>query len=679
MPSIAQSLQQALRQHQQGRLADAERIYRSIIRIDPKQPDALHLLGVAQQQRGNARSAADYIGRAVALKPHAAAFHANLAAAHKSLGDLDAAKERLEEAIRLDPNFADAHYNLGTVLKDLDRPDDAAAALRNTIQLDPGHTEAHNNLGIVLASQGRWDEAVACYRAAIEHRAEHPEAWNNLGLALAAMPEASGSGIRENSPVDFSHCRIFTNSATPNAVTENRQHARACFERAVQLRPDYVQARVNLGNWLREEGDPVAAEQAFRDALPWKPLDTTVHNNLGIALKEQGRFHTALACFERVLEIDPQHVEAHVNRGFLQGLFGELPRCWHDSEWRFQAAPLSRSFAKPRWQGEPLAGHMILVHTEQGIGDQVMYASCIPDLAALAGRCILECDARLAGLFQRSFPGVRVVPESPATPELPHDVQLPLGSLPRFLRPSLQSFPSGNRRSEVGGRTSAKSGKRKAEGGENGGWRMADGGQLTLALDPRPSTLDSSTAHHPPFRFLVPDEAKRRVWRERFRGLSGRLTVGVSWRGGSNAELRRQRSVPLETWRTVLTLPEVNFVTLQYGGCLDERRQVEQAIGVTLHDWDDADPWNDLDGFAAQLAALDLVISVDNSTVHFAGGLGVPCWTLLPFVPDWRWMLDRTDSPWYASLRLFRQPRPGDWASVLENVCRELRKRVCCS
>jgi tetratricopeptide (TPR) repeat protein/SAM-dependent methyltransferase len=587
MPSIAQSLQQAVQFHQSGRLADAEQIYRSVIRIDPKQPDALHLLGVALQQRGNAKAAADYIGRAVALNPQASVFHANLAAAHKSLGELQEAKNCLEEAVRLDPEFTDAHYNLGTVLKDLDIPDEAANALQRALQLNPAHADAHNNLGIVHAAGGRWNEAVACYRAAVRLRPEHAEAWNNLGLALS--------------------------------MTVDRKEAPACFERAVQLRPDYVQARVNLGNWYREEGDPVAAERVYRDALPWQPHDTTVHNNLGISLKEQGRFHDSLACFSRVLEFDPEHVEAHVNRGFLHGLFGDLPKCWEDSEWRFRAAPPSREFTRPRWQGEPLAGRTLLVHVEQGIGDQVMYASCLPDVAASAGRCLLECDPRLADLFRRSFTGVEVIAESDATPAVPHDVQIPAGSLPMFVRPSLDSFP------------------------------------------------DRASC-------LVPDEERVRLWQERFGRLAGRITVGISWRGGSNSALRRQRSIPLEHWHPLLSLPGVNFVTLQYGGYQDERRQAEQMLGVALHDWDDADPWSDLDGFAAQIAALDLVISVDNSTVHFAGGLGIPCWVLLPFVPDWRWMLDRDDSPWYSSLRLFRQPQPGDWNGLLQMVSGELRE-----
>jgi hypothetical protein len=241
---------------------------------------------------------------------------------------------------------------------------------------------------------------------------------------------------------------------------------------------------------------------------------------------------------------------------------------------------------------------------------------------ATAARCILECDPRLVALFRRSYPQMDVVAESEATPKLPHDVQLPIGSIAQFVRRDLASFP--DRRG-----------------------------------------------------FLVPDESRVAAWRNRYRELPAGFTVGISWRGGADAERQRRRSIPLDRWRPLLETPGVNFVALQYGEHEDELRAVERTAGIPIHRWPDADPLRDLDGFAARIAALDLVISVDNSTVHFAGGLGVPGWVLLPFDPDWRWMLDHDDSPWYPSLRLFRQPRPGDWAPVLQDVCRELRERVC--
>jgi len=595
MPSVAETLQRALTHHQQGMLGEAERIYRSVIRVDPKQADALHLLGVVQQQRGDAKSAVDYISRAVREQPRAAVFYGNLAAAQKSLGRLDDALASLDEAIRLDPDFADAHYNRGTILKDLGRPEQAVAAFQQALARDPNRSDAYNNLGIVYVSVGRLEEGLASYRKALELAPDHAQSWNNLGLALAFNGDSDD--------------------------------AQAAFRRALTLQPAYVQARVNLGNLIREQGDPVTAEREFREALQFAPQDTTVLNNLGVSLKDQGRFDDALALFDQVVELDEQHVEARVNRSFIHRLQGDLQRGWAEFDWRFRAEPVSRNFPQPEWTGESLNGKTLLVHVEQGIGDQILFASCVPDVAAPkhTGRSpwaiTLECDERLVPLFQRSFPGVEVIPESESTPEHECDLQIPMGSLPQWVRPTLDDFPA---------RSSA------------------------------------SPIQQP--GFLRADAELVAKWRQRFAELGNGLNVGISWRGGRDPELRRLRSVTLNALAAALAMPGVNLVNLQYGDCRAEIAAAESEIGATIHTWDDADAWNDLENFAAQIAALDLVISVDNSTVHFAGGLGVPCWVLLPFVPDWRWMLERDDSPWYPSLRLFRQPRRGDWDSVIEQV-----------
>ncbi|MFQ5734683.1 MAG: tetratricopeptide repeat protein, partial [Planctomycetaceae bacterium] len=577
MPSVAQSLQQALQQHQAGELGDAERTYHSILRLDPRQPDALHLLGVVQHQRGDARSAVDSIRRAIRENPQAAAFHSNLAAAHKALGDLDAARECLEDAVRLDPDFPDAHYNLGTVLKDLECYDAAAEALERTLTLDPGHAEAHNNLGIVLAAGKQPERAIASYRRAIICRPKYAEAYNNLGAALA--------------------------------VAGQIESARECLEESLRLDPDYVQARVNLANSFRDAGDAVTAERHYRAALQRDPRPDTL-NNLGVALKDQGRFDEALSLFHQVVKLDPEHVSGQVNRSFVRRLLGEFPAGWDGFEWRLQADPDARQFPQPAWDGSPMPERTLLIHAEQGVGDQVMFASCVAEVAETVGRCILECDPRLAPLLQRSLPGVRVVGESSRTPSLDCHARIAMGSILRIARPTLGAFP----------------------------------------------------AHH---SFLTPDAERVRKWRQRLADLPGKLTVGVSWRGGSSPELRRRRTIDLNRWKPILTVPGVTFVNLQYGDCAAEIAEFCKSVDVTIHDWDDADPSRDLDGFAAQTAALDLVISVDNATVHFAGGLGVPCWTLLPAVPDWRWMLKRDDSPWYPCMRLFRQSRGGDWTDAL--------------
>jgi hypothetical protein len=307
---------------------------------------------------------------------------------------------------------------------------------------------------------------------------------------------------------------------------------------------------------------------------------------------------------------------------------GDFARGWPEYEWRLKQKKRRRHhFPFPWWNGESLAGKTLLVYAEQGIGDEIFFASCLPEIIARAGHCIVECEPRLAPLFARSFPqatihggdrqaGLGWLTGLPAV-----DLQVAAGSVLQHLRPDAGSFPS----------------------------RGA---------------------------FLSADAQAVAGWRGRLAALGDGLKVGISWRGGRLARQRRERSTRLQQWAALLALPRAHFVNLQYGDCGAELDEVRARSGVAIHAWDAPDPLVDMDGFAALVSALDLVISVDNSTVHLAGALGVPTWLLLPQVPEWRWFSGRADSPWYPCVRIFRQPVLGDWDGVMSEAARELRMRL---
>ncbi|MCH8328470.1 MAG: hypothetical protein IID15_08130 [Candidatus Marinimicrobia bacterium] len=271
------------------------------------------------------------------------------------------------------------------------------------------------------------------------------------------------------------------------------------------------------------------------------------------------------------------------------------------------------------------------IDTNHFLGNHPPHASLeachLGDVVARARHCIIECKGRLLGLFERSFPQATVVakPIDPSSSLLEAvDVQSPVGSLPGHLRNSWNDFPR------------------------------------------RPG-------------YMTVDASRQSSWKERFDSLGPGPVIGISWRGGTKPKFRRLRSISLDQWQPLLSVPGVNFVNLQYGDCAEALDAVRQTLGVRIHDWADADPLGDLDLWAAQVAALDLVISVDNSTVHMAGALGMPVWTLLPTAANWRWMHDREDSPWYPSMRLFRQTRTGIWTDTIERVAQALdmwRSRV---
>jgi hypothetical protein len=262
-----------------------------------------------------------------------------------------------------------------------------------------------------------------------------------------------------------------------------------------------------------------------------------------------------------------------------------------------------------------------LVLAEQGIGDQVMFASCLPDLLKGAGASFVECDSRLVPLFARSFPQIHAI-ASPADPAaLPPvgycDVIEYLGTLPRFLRRRIDDFP-------------------QAAG------------------------------------YLVPDPNLVAKWRSSLARLGGALKVGISWSGGKDAETRRRRSIPLELWRPLFQVSGVQFVNIQHGWAAAEATKANERFGIPLDDGSDCNPLQNLDDFAAKLAALDLILTVDNSTAHLAAAIGKPVWTLLPFAADWRWMLDRENTPWYPSMRLLRCRAADDWSELLQRAARLL-------
>ncbi len=358
----------------------------------------------------------------------------------------------------------------------------------------------------------------------------------------------------------------------------------------------------------------------YQKALQLNPGLADAYNNLGVSLMEKGQVIEAMACYRKALKVDAHFANAHFNLSLALLLEGRFKEGWDEYEWRWlteEYVKQKKELPLPMWDGSPLHDKSILVFAEQGVGDEIMFASCLPEIVAEAKQCIVETDKRLIPLFMRSFPGAKFLERSQTigySPEVSStDLKIAMGSLPKFLRPTLASFP-----------------KRKA--------------------------------------FLIPDVSLVVVWRDRYKKLGDGLKLGISWRGGSTRATRRTRSTILKQWAGLFSLQQVHFINLQYGECKDELKEAKESLGVIIHDWDDVDPLKNLDFFAAQIAALDLIISVDNATVHMAGALGIPVWTLLPFTCDWRWMQDFAGTPWYPTMRLFRQDTYGEWDGVFEHI-----------
>lgn len=627
MSSITSELQRAVELHRNGDIPAAEQAYHKILRLDPRQADALHLLGVAAHQCRRSADAVGYIRRAIAINDRCAQYHCNLGLAQRSVGELDAALGSFQTSVEIDPGFAGGYYNLAKTLESLGRTDDAIASYRNAIGSDPLFAEAHNNLGLLLSARGRLSDAIESFRAAAAARPESAEFHYNLANTFAAVGQHEDAVAAYEQAVrcDATIPEFHNNLGATLLALDRAHEAAVSFREALRIRSHFAEAHNNLGSALHLAGDLDGAADAFRCAITEQPNFPGALVNLGNVANESGDLGTAVEYYERAIKLDPQSPQANFNRALALLRSGDFVRGWAAYEWRWKRKVSPRDFVEPVWQGELLTGRTILAYAEQGIGDEIQFAGCLPDLFANSERVVIECDPRLVPLFARSFPQASVLGRPIARDSIdrrvvPHvDYCVAFGSIPRIVRNSSAAFPD-----------------RK--------------------------------------KYLAADSSRIEQFRARLNCSRFRMNVGISWRGGSEPDVQRKRSISLIDWRDILLVDGVNFQTLQHGKCQDELHSVATHYGIAVAP-PAIDCWNDLDSLAANIAALDLVITVDNSTAHLAGALGVPVWTLLPFASDWRWMTQRDTTLWYPSMRLFRQTSPGDWQPVLRQVAAHLRRR----
>jgi tetratricopeptide (TPR) repeat protein len=495
---------------------------------------------------------------------------------------------------------------------------DAERIYRQILALDSHHADSLHLLGMIAHQRGQHEFAAEMILKAIGISGKAACYHSNLGNILQAQ----------------------------NKLDE----AAACYERALALDPDCAEAHTNLGNILHGRGKLDEAEAHHRRSLAANPELAESHYNLGNTLQSQDRVDDAAACYERALALRPDYAKAHYNLGtarlaqanpdealaeyrkalaiqpgYAQAAFaesltqllkGDFTAGWQNFEWRWQAKNLHetpmRAYPQPLWKGEKFASGRLLIWGEQGIGDEIMFAGLIPDVILTGNRCILDCNARLKPLFARSFAGVDVVTvqDEQQNPSADIVAHLPSGSLPGIFRRTPAAF------------------------------------------------ADTTSP------YLVASAAARERFRVRY--ADGRRLAGLAWHT-TNQKTGRSRSIDLSLFAPLFARREIRWISLQYGDHRALENQAKAAGAPILIDRS-VDQLANIDIFAAQIAAMDLVVTIDNSTAHLAGALGVPALVLLPAAPDWRWLEEREDCPWYPTLRLFRQPKLGDWHSAIQRV-----------
>lgn len=549
------------------------------------------------------------------------------AMAQKDAGNFADARSSLERALALDPNHAGAHYWLGIVLAREKAYADSATHLERALVLDSAIPDGWIDLGNVLALQREFPRAANAYRAALATVPDSALAHLNLGHALKEMgqlEEALGH-LRRAYELAPGAENALRNLVSGLIESDRCEEALAVAADAVARDPASYEGRLAHGLALQKSHDAVGALAAYEAALKARADDAELHDNRGTAFLELGRLPEAIASYERALALRPDFALPAFHRALTWLLQGDYARGWEGYELRLLDKDYpGRTLNYLRWDGGALGGLTLLVTREQGLGDEIMFASCLPSIVEAAGHCIVECEPRLLGLFRRSFPAATVFASTPDG-SLPREVaarkvdaMIPAGSLPRLLRKSLADFP------------------------RHSGYLRAD-----------------------------PQRVVR--WREQLEQLGPGLKVGISWRGGVRKTRRALRSIPLERWLPIVEIPGTQFISLQYTA--DAGAEIEALRGQhgrRIEHWTEA--VDDYDETAALLTALDLTISVCTAVIHLGGALGRPVWVMAPYSPEWRYGFSGDTMPWYPSVKVFRQPAFGEWGPVTSSVAAELRR-----
>jgi len=600
-----------------GRLAEAEFNCRLVLGVDKTQFEALHLLGLIEFQRGRFEEAHRLIRQALRVNPRSAKAHSNLALVLQQLNRLEESLASVDRALAIEPDFLLALNNRGHVLWRLKRPDEALESLKRVLTVKPDYVDALCNQGNALVDLGRLDEALASYDKAVAISPKDAPALNNRANVLWALErrdEAMQSYDRALAlaPNDLS---ILKDRGTALGFLERNEEALECFDRALELKPDdpyFLYKRGNVLSVLNRHEEALASlDRAFELA----PNDADGLADRGNVLSALQRHAEAIANFDRALELAPDSAAAHWNRALALLRMGDFEQGWKEYEWRAKlkiSSASAREFPQPRWRGDsPIDGKTILLFCEQGFGDTIQFVRYVPMVATLGANIVLQVQPALKELLAGVDAAATVIGTDEELP--PFDLQSPLMSLP-------------------------------------------------LAFKTR---LDSIPANTP---YLFPSKERVKTWNERL-PKAEKPRVGIGWAGNPEFIADRSRSIGLRPLLPLLGVPGVQFISLQK----DLRDGDEDLLRQHPHVLHLGDQLEDFNDTAAIMSLLDLVISSDTAPVHLAGALGRPVWVLLQKQPDWRWMFDRDDCPWYPSATLFRQPTAGDWDSVVGEVTAALK------
>jgi tetratricopeptide (TPR) repeat protein len=682
---------QGLTHHQAGRLAEAEQAYQQALKLNPHHADSLHLWGVIAAQTGQPQIAVERISKAIEGNAKADSYHCNLGLSLANLGRFDEAEAAYRRALAINPGSYEALNNLGLTLRDNHRLDEAAQVFHKAIEIASHSPEGHNNLGLTLMDLGKmgeaeqsfqhaialrqdyaeahynlgnlyrsaslWEPAASCYHNALVARPNHAQARNNLGLVLLELNRAAEAVAHLDAAARLrpGHVATLCNLGSALIAAGRAAEAEPILKAAVERAPDSALAQDNLGTALKDLKRLDEAEACYLRAMALEPASAEHVNNLGSVRHEQGRADEAVALFRqaaalnpaypnshynlatlhheryeldeaaghyaRALAAKPDYAEARSNLSMLQLTLGQWDEGWRNYEYRWrtrEGARFHRPMPMPQWLGEEAVGKSLLVHAEQGFGDSLQFCRYTVEAGRRGLKVTLAVDKALLRLM-RGLPDIAAVVEMSG--QIPMtDLHCPMLSLP-----------------------------------------LALGGETPAIAD-----------RHP---YLAPLPQDCETWRRRIEALAGDgLKVGLVWAGNPRLHMPlasavdKRRSMSVQQMAPLIRSPNIQGAGCRFFSLQKDGPDAPEDLGVInlmSHAQDFADT-------AAFIANLDLVISVDTAVAHLAAAIGKPVWLLERFDSCWRWLKDREDTPWYPTMRLFRQGAPGDWPGVVARVTARL-------
>lgn len=605
-------IDRALELHHSGRFKDAILIYEQLLRSQTGNPYLLFLIGSAFGQISCYDESIKHLKESIRISPNPVSYN-NLGVAYVNLKMHEEAAKCFIEAIALNPQYAEGHCNLGSSQREAGLLKDSLYSFDEAIRLFPNYRDAYLNKGKALFDLKEFSLSLECFTIASKLDPTSGESFSHIGKALLRLGRYDDAieSYQKSVVLNPNDADAYMDFGGALKKMKRLDEALTCYEKAIKLKPANPQAYNNRGNVLKDLKRFDDALASYEKAIELKLDYAEAYNNRGNAFKDMQRLEEALADYEKAASFKPDYVEANWNKSLALLLAGRYLEGWEQYEWRLKKQDSLDSYeyyilGKTAWRGQAnISGKKILILSEQGFGDVIQFSRYLPHLKSLGAEVFFEVPEQLISLVATVDCDISVIAKG--TQQIEFDACCPIMSLPYVFKTTVNTIPA-------------------------------------------------------KIPYLHVSKAKKEQWQYKLPA-SNRLKVGLVWSGNETHQNDFKRTIKFEKLLPLFGLPiewhslvkEYRLNDLDLLKAHPEVRQHQHAL-------------KDFSDTAALIECLDLVISVDTSVAHVAGALGKPVWILLPYVPDYRWMLDREDSPWYSTAKLFRQPELDDWESVIKSV-----------